>query len=43
MPHGGPNLGKIACVIPVMLPCIGLLFAQRDSPLPNQQGAILVP
>ena len=40
MPHSGPNLGKIACVIHVVLPCVGLLFVQHDSPLPNQQGAI---
>ena len=31
MPRGGPNLGKTACVIPVMLPCVGLLFVQCDS------------
>lgn len=42
-PHGGLNLGKIARVISVMLPHVGLLFVQRDSPLPNQQGVILVP
>ena len=43
MPCGGPNLGKTAYVIPAVLPCIGLLFVQRDSPLPNQQVVVLVP
>ena len=39
MPPGGPNLGKIACVISVVLPHARLLFVQRVTPLPNQQGA----
>ena len=39
MPWGGPNLGKIACVISVVLPHARLLFVQCDAPLPNQQGA----
>ena len=42
-PRGGPNLGKTACVIPTVLPCIGLLFVRCDYPLPSQQGAVLVP
>ena len=40
MPHGGPNLGKIVCVISAMLPHARLLFVQHDVPLPNQQGAL---
>ena len=39
MPRGGPNLGKNACVISAVLLHVGLLFVQRDVPLPNQQGA----
>ena len=39
MPHGGLKLGKIACLISVVLPHAHLLFVQRDVPLPNQQGA----
>ena len=39
MPRGGPNLGKIASVIPAVLPHDRLLFVQRDLPMPNQQGA----
>ena len=35
MPHGGQNLGKIACVISTVLPHASLLFVQRDAPLPN--------
>lgn len=38
-PRGGPNLGKISCVIPDALPHARLLFVQRVAPLPNQQGA----
>src|SRR5215216_4582981 len=37
-PRGGPDLGKIACVLSVMLSYAGRLFVQRDVPLPNQQG-----
>ena len=43
MPRGGPNLGKTVWVLSAALPHIGLLFLQRDSPLLNQQGAVLVP
>ena len=39
MPNGGPNLGKIACVIPAAPPHARLLFVQCVAPLPNQQGA----
>ena len=39
MPHGSPNLGKIARVISVVLPRALLLFVQRDIPL-NQQAAL---
>ena len=35
MPHGSPNLGKIARVISITLPYVSLPFVQRDSPLPN--------
>ena len=31
MPHGGPNLGKIARMISVVLSHVGLLFVQCDS------------
>ena len=37
MPRGGPNLGKIACVIIAAPPHVLQLFVQRDTPLPNQQ------
>ena len=43
MPRGGQNLGKTARVISTALPRVGLLFVQRDSPLLNQQGIVLVP
>ena len=38
MPRGGPNLGKIARMISVMLPCVGLLFVQCDSLYRTSKG-----
>ena len=41
MPRGDPNLGKIACVISVVLFDAPLLFVQRAIPPPNQKGALV--
>ena len=43
MPHGGLNLGKIACLIPVVLPHAPLLFMQRDIPPAELARGHLVP
>ena len=43
MPRGGPNLGKIARVIPIVLPHAPLLFVQHDIPPAEPARGPLIP